>query len=184
MTYETQSQQLLVADKTGEVYSFPFPIPPHLQQIYSKSQSLPPPDDKHPLTKPTDERFLGTFILGHSSSIVAMTLLDTKWGRALVTGDRDEHVRISVYPSTHVIHAMGLGHSAFVSALLALEEGEGRGGVVSGAGDMRVIHWDGEGRIIEEGGIESGSCVRWIRRWGDRLLVVGEGYFLSLCVGV
>src|SRR5579859_5802346 len=74
ITYDDQNNQILVADRTGEVWSFPFPIPPSLQPTYAKIQtSLPPPDDKHPLTKSTDERFLGQFLLGHSSSIVCMT---------------------------------------------------------------------------------------------------------------
>lgn len=92
-----------------------------------------------------------------------------------MTGDRDEHVRISVYPETHVIHAMGLGHSAFLSALVPVEGLKGRGGVVSGAGDRKIICWDLDGGIVAEGRVEAGSCVRCIRRFGDRLFVVGEG---------
>lgn len=103
-----------------------------------------------------------------------MTLINARWGRALVTGDRDEHIRISVYPETHIIHAMGLGHASFLSCVLPVVGQQG--GIVSGAGDMKVISWDENGNIRAEGRIESGTCVRRIRQWRDVILVVGEGY--------
>ena len=173
---------IIVTDKTGEVYSFPWPLSPSLLEKYQKIKSLPPNDDKNPLTKPTDERFMGTFLLGHSSSIVACTLATTPWGRALVTVDRDEHVRISVFPQTWIIHAMGLGHTAFVSCVAAVE-----GGIVSGGGDNRVILWRFDGVFRTEHTISQGSCVRLIRRWKDMIVVVGEEYpprMMRLTVGL
>jgi tRNA (guanine-N(7)-)-methyltransferase subunit TRM82 len=125
------------------------------------------PTEKTPLTKSSDERFMGTFLLGHSSSVVAICLMS----RFLVSADRDEHVRFSVYPETYVIYGMGLGHTAFVSSLLSTSSG-----VVSGGGDNRVICWDWNGGITGEYKIPQGSCVRGLWGWGDHVFVVGEGY--------
>lgn len=101
-----------------------------------------------------------------------------------MTGDRDEHIRISVYPETEVIHAMGLGHAAFLSAFLPVDRRVGRpAALVSGAGDRKVIRWDLEGRIVAEGRIQEGTCVRCIRGSGvDRLFVVGEGLLPFFCM--
>jgi len=99
---------------------------------------------------------------------------ETKWGRVLVSGDRDEHVRISVWPETWVIWGMGMGHGAFVSCLEGV-----RGGVVSGGGDGKVMMWDWDGGKRGECGICEGSCVRVVRGWRDLLFVVGERYCLQ-----
>src|SRR5277367_4409026 len=137
MTYSLSEKVIITADKKGEVYSFPWPLSPHQQTQYTHIKTLPPPDDTNPLTKSSDERFMGTFLLGHSSSVITLGLAETKWGRVLVTGDRDEHVRISVWPGTWVIWGMGRGHEAFVSCVVGVEDG-----VVTGGGDCRVIKWD------------------------------------------
>jgi tRNA (guanine-N(7)-)-methyltransferase subunit TRM82 len=175
IAYDAADAMIIVTDKTGEVYSFPWPLPPSLLDKYQRIKSLPPNDDKNPLTKPTDDRFLGTFLLGHSSSVVACTLAATQWGRALVTVDRDEHVRISVFPQTWIIHAMGLGHTAFVSCVAAVDRG-----IVTGEGDNRVILWGFDGVLQLQYTISHGSCVRLIRPWKDMIVVVSEEYILCV----
>lgn len=112
---------------------------------------------------------MGTFLLAHSSSVVDCTFATAPWGRVLVTVDRDEHVRISCFPETFVIAAMGLGHSAFVSCVAAVI-----GGVVSGSWDKRVIKWDYAGVKRAEHLISRGSCVRVVRPWKDLVVVAGE----------
>ena len=179
ITYDAGTSSIIAADKTGEVYSFTYPVPSDQLAVYEKAKSLPSPDDQHPLTQPTDERFLGKWLLGHSSSVVALALTDTVWGRALVSGDRDEHVRISVFPETWIIHAMGLGHTAFISCVTGV-----KGGVITGGGDKKVIYWGMDGLIKAEHEISEGSCVRCIRTWKDFVVVLGEKYFLSkVCLG-
>ena len=169
IAYDADSAQIVVADKTGEVYSFPWPIPLATAEKHKTVSSLPPVDARTPLTKPTDDRFLGTFLLSHSSSIVACSFATAPWGRILVTADRDEHVRVSCFPETWVIAAMGLEHTAFVSCVA-----EVNGGIVSGGGDKRVIKWDYAGRRLREHQISQGSCVRLVRPWRDLVVVVGE----------
>ena len=170
ITYDATESIIIVADKTGEVYTFPWPLlSPPLVEKYNNLKLLPPVDDINPMTKVTDERFLGTFLLGHSSSVVACTLGTAPWGRVLVTADRDEHVRISVFPQTWIIHAMGLGHTSFVSCVVAVQDG-----IVTGGGDNRVISWDFDGVLKKTYTISKGSCVRLIRHWNDVIVVVGE----------
>ena len=177
MTYSASEKAAIVADKTGEMYSFPWPLSPEQRDKYNHTKTLPPTDTKNPLTKATDERFLGTFLLGHSSSVVSVVLAKTKWGRVLVSGDRDEHVRISLWPETWVIWGMGLGHEAFVSCLAGID-----GGVVSGGGDLRVIKWDFEGVKKGEHTISKGSCVRLLKVWQGLIVAVGER-FVSFASG-
>jgi tRNA (guanine-N(7)-)-methyltransferase subunit TRM82 len=171
MTYSPSEKVIIIADKTGDLYSFPWPLSAHQQTQYQATKLLPSPDDKTPLTKPTDARFMGTFLLGHSSSVGAVSLAETKWGRVLVSGDRDEHVRISVWPETWVIWGMGMGHTAFVSCVVGVD-----GGVVTGGGDCRVIRWDFEGVKTGEYTVLEGSCVRLVRVWREFIVVVGERF--------
>jgi hypothetical protein len=86
-----------------------------------------------------------------------------------VSGDKDEHIRISVFPETWIIYAMGLSHTAFVSCVISVGER-----IISGGGDNRVIQWDEKGRVVREYVSMEGSCVRCLRRWKERLVVVGE----------
>jgi WD40 repeat protein len=149
------------------VHSFPWPLSPNEQIQYDKIKEM----SRETVTRSDDERFMGTFLLGHSSSIVDITLLETKKGRFLASVDRDEHVRISVFPETYIIYAMGLGHSAFVSAVLAVNEC-----VISGGGDRKVIMWDIDGNQLDEYISVHGSCVRCIKRWKEEIVVLLEGY--------
>jgi tRNA (guanine-N(7)-)-methyltransferase subunit TRM82 len=171
ITYDINESTIIVADKTGDVYSFPWPLSPPSLSKYDKIKSLPPVDDKNPLTKASDERYMGTFLLGHSSSVVACTLATAPWGRVLITVDRDEHVRMSIFPQTWIIHAMGLGHTAFVSSVVGVDDG-----VVTGGGDNRIILWDFNGVLRREHTVSYGSCVRLIRRYKDMIIVVGEQF--------
>jgi hypothetical protein len=175
ITYDITESTIIVADKTGEVHAFPWPLSHDTLKKYEKIKSLPVIDEDNPLTKSSDERFMGTFLLGHSSSVVACTLATASWGRMLVTVDRDEHIRMSIFPQTWIIHAMGLGHTAFVSAVISVDDR-----IVTGGGDNRVISWDFNGVLREEYTISQGSCVRLIRRYKDMIIVVGEE-FVSCC---
>ena len=164
-----------MADKTGEVYTFPYPLDTLLlQQKYASIEELPPISDKDPLTKPNDERFMGRFLLGHSCSIVDMTMGQAPYARFLVTCDRDEHIRFSVYPETYVIQTMGLGHTAFVSTICTIDDG-----VISGGGEGRLLSMGWDGNIRGEYSISQGSCIRHIRRWKDVVFVVGEKFHCS-----
>jgi WD40 repeat protein len=178
LSYSTHVDQVFVADRTGDVYAFPWPLKDQL--LYDKFiriKSLPPPDDKKPLTKDSDERFMGTLLLSHSSSVLACTIGISPLGSyTLVTGDRDEHVRISHYPETFIIHAMGMGHSAMVTSVVSIKY-DGGDRYITGGGD-EIILWDFYGKVRAKSSISSGGCVRLLRRWKDYIIAVGERYFL------
>lgn len=85
--------------------------------------------------------FEHTLLLGHVSMLTAIALT-TRAGRSyIVTGDRDEHIRVSrAPPQAHVIEAYCLGHDEFVSRLCAVP---GRPELlVSGGGDDDLFVWD------------------------------------------
>ncbi|EWC48047.1 hypothetical protein DRE_02626 [Drechslerella stenobrocha 248] len=112
---------ILVGDKFGDVYSY----------------------------KPADEEAeaQGKLLLGHVSLLTTLTSSSSNNGTSerkfVITADRDEHIRVTNYPLTHVIHGFCLAHTAFVSRLLVTADNL----LVSGGGDdwLGVWNWkDGE----------------------------------------
>ncbi|KAJ8379159.1 hypothetical protein AAFF_G00230710 [Aldrovandia affinis] len=85
--FTSTEDQVLVADKSGDVYSF------------SVSEPQKP----------------GELKLGHLSMLLAMVVSpDDKY---VITADRDEKIRVSILRSPHNIQAFCLGHCEFVSCL-------------------------------------------------------------------
>ncbi|KAI1105204.1 hypothetical protein F4804DRAFT_331453 [Jackrogersella minutella] len=81
-------------------------------------------------------------ILGHVSMLTALALAAGPDGRRyVVTGDRDEHVRVSrAAPQAHVVEGFCLGHGAFVNALCVPAARPGV--LLSAGGDDEVFVWD------------------------------------------
>lgn len=73
-------------------------------------------------------------LAGHTASM--LTGVRVQNGR-LFTADRDEKIRISSFPDTHIVQGYLLGHTAFVSCFDVMESH-----VVSGSGDGTVRLWD------------------------------------------
>eukprot|EP01062_Namystynia_karyoxenos_P036790 TRINITY_DN26799_c0_g1_i1.p1 TRINITY_DN26799_c0_g1~~TRINITY_DN26799_c0_g1_i1.p1 ORF type:complete len:458 (+),score=112.22 TRINITY_DN26799_c0_g1_i1:70-1374(+) len=101
---------VIAGDKSGEVFRF----------TYSPSAGFGPSE----------------FLLGHTASTITGLQL-ALGGRLLVSSDKDEHIRVSRFPHTHVIEGYCLGHTGFVAALC--EAGEGA--VASGSGDGSLRVW-------------------------------------------
>ncbi|XP_026886648.2 tRNA (guanine-N(7)-)-methyltransferase non-catalytic subunit wdr4 [Electrophorus electricus] len=92
LVFSWAEDELFVADKSGDVYSF----------------SVVEPDQQ------------GELKLGHLSMLLGITLSpDDKY---IITADRDEKIRVSVRKSPYCIQAFCLGHTEFVSALCVAPE--------------------------------------------------------------
>ncbi|XP_023648712.2 tRNA (guanine-N(7)-)-methyltransferase non-catalytic subunit wdr4 [Paramormyrops kingsleyae] len=87
LVFTEAEDEILVADKSGDVYSFS-------------------------VLEPEKE---GQLKLGHLSMLLAVAVSnDDKY---VITADRDEKIRVSVLKSPHNIQSFCLGHREFVSAL-------------------------------------------------------------------
>lgn len=86
--------------------------------------------DKHGDCYSFDNEF--RLLLGH----VSMVTCAVGTQGFIITGDRDEKIRVSKYPQTHEIHTFLLGHKSFISKL-ALDDV-----LVSGGGDDFLLVWD------------------------------------------
>ncbi|XP_029968429.1 tRNA (guanine-N(7)-)-methyltransferase non-catalytic subunit wdr4 [Salarias fasciatus] len=87
LVFSQTEEELLVADKSGDVYSFS-------------------------VTEPQRE---GELKMGHLSMLLAVTVSPDN--RYIITADRDEKIRVSQLRSPHNIQSFCLGHQQFVSAL-------------------------------------------------------------------
>ncbi|KZP01540.1 hypothetical protein CALVIDRAFT_9711 [Calocera viscosa TUFC12733] len=115
------SATLIVADKFGDVFRYPL--------------HPPAPAEASTSEKPTQE---GELLLGHVSIITALQLSPD--GKHIITGDRDEHIRVSRYPASYVIERFLFGHRRYVTALhippFAPET------LISGGGEPQLFLWD------------------------------------------
>ncbi|XP_072254611.1 tRNA (guanine-N(7)-)-methyltransferase non-catalytic subunit WDR4 [Pyxicephalus adspersus] len=109
ITFSPCESYILVADKSGDVFSFS-------------------------VTNIQEE---GCLQLGHLSML--LDLVVTPNGRYIITCDRDEKIRVSLWEAPHVINAFCLGHTEFVSQLLVLPGLDNV--LVSGSGDGTVRLW-------------------------------------------
>ncbi|OLY81680.1 tRNA (guanine-N(7)-)-methyltransferase non-catalytic subunit wdr4 [Smittium mucronatum] len=128
--FDPKGEFVLVADKFGDAYRYPISIFP---------QPLQP-----------------ELLLGHVSILTTLSFIKVS-KRAdsnendeymsellLVSGDRDEKLRLSSYPNCYNIHSYCLGHKEFVSALDVpnFPSGVSKSLLISGAGDGTVKLWD------------------------------------------
>ncbi|XP_030284093.1 tRNA (guanine-N(7)-)-methyltransferase non-catalytic subunit wdr4-like [Sparus aurata] len=88
LRFSQAEDQLLAADKSGDVYSFS-------------------------VVEPQKE---GELKMGHLSMLLAVTMSPDD--RFIITADRDEKIRVSHLRSPYNIQSFCLGHTQFVSALL------------------------------------------------------------------
>jgi tRNA (guanine-N(7)-)-methyltransferase subunit TRM82 len=81
-------------------------------------------------------------LLGHTASMLTGVQVTTDNGVGrILTSDRDEKIRVSLFPDTHVVDSFLLGHEAFVSSLdVTHKDGLTRCATSSGDGTIRL--WD------------------------------------------
>ena len=139
------------ADKFGDVFRVKMPLP---TPITEESLRPPPPSDKRKNTgiEPAPRAAMtpeDSCILGHCSMLTAMTLSPDE--TLIVTGDRDEHVRVSQYPEAYNIVSFCLGHLSSVFGTIFCGSDNTR--LCSGSGDGSIRLWH-----VKDG--EELACVR------------------------
>lgn len=109
-------KKVVVADKFGDVY-----------EIDAESSSVVAEKDLVP-------------ILGHVSMLSEVLVAEHHNKEFILTGDRDEHIKISHYPKTYVVRNWLFGHHEFVSCLhICLFNKEI---LISGGGDDYLLVWN------------------------------------------
>ncbi|XP_022371821.1 tRNA (guanine-N(7)-)-methyltransferase non-catalytic subunit WDR4 isoform X2 [Enhydra lutris kenyoni] len=92
LTFTASEEKLLVADKSGDVYSFSV----------------------------SDPQGCGRLELGHLSMLLDVAVSPDD--RYVLTADRDEKIRVSWAAAPHSIESFCLGHAEFVSRILVLPD--------------------------------------------------------------
>ncbi|BFZ05003.1 hypothetical protein BsWGS_08042 [Bradybaena similaris] len=141
VTFTGNSQQVIVADKSGDAYVF------DVQQEHSDYLSKAAGDavEGRTVSGGTDAPFEdhhgpagvgGSLLLGHHSMLLSVLTVEND--NLIVTSDRDEKIRISHYPDAYNIHAYCLGHTQFV---ISLAYDECRESLISASGDATLRVW-------------------------------------------
>lgn len=107
---------LIVADKFGDVYS----IPINDERIIDEKALVP--------------------ILGHVSMLSDVFVAEHDNKQYVLTGDRDEHIKITHFPKSYVVKQWLFGHREFVSCLHLSDFNKDI--LVSGGGDDYLMLWD------------------------------------------
>mmetsp|Transcript_7329 Transcript_7329/g.9273 ORF Transcript_7329/g.9273 Transcript_7329/m.9273 type:complete len:447 (-) Transcript_7329:4689-6029(-) len=107
---------VVVADKFGDVYTI---------DIDSE--------------KSIDEKELSP-LLGHVSMLSDVKIAEHNGKQFILTGDRDEHIRVSNYPKSYVVKHWLFGHREFVSSLHIPEFNTDL--LISGGGDEFICLWN------------------------------------------
>ncbi|KAI8615659.1 hypothetical protein BC830DRAFT_1049044, partial [Chytriomyces sp. MP71] len=77
-------------------------------------------------------------LLGHCSMITNMIL--NRESGLLLTSDRDEKIRVSLFPDTFEIEGFCLGHRGFITSIRVLPGRPDE--LISGGGDGLLLFWD------------------------------------------
>ncbi|XP_012277183.1 tRNA (guanine-N(7)-)-methyltransferase non-catalytic subunit WDR4 isoform X1 [Orussus abietinus] len=104
------SNDVIIADKAGDAY------------IFSTEKSM---ED-------------GTLLLGHLSMLLDILITEDK--KFIITADRDEKIRVSMYPNCYNIFSYCLGHTKFITNISELPHNKNI--LVSSGGDGCIIFWN------------------------------------------
>ena len=166
ITLTPDEQTIVAADKFGDVYAIPL-IPtadhdPRKAQTTQKEKFEPSASEFTVHTKGNLEAlrqqrqqkkanekkeglaFQHRLLLGHVSLltdvVVARSVVSSKIQNFVLTADRDEHIRVSRYPQSHIINGFCLGHREFISKLCILPWNQDI--LISGGGEPSVKIWN------------------------------------------
>lgn len=116
---------IVFADKLGDVLHIPITVSGDQVSVASEPPQI---------------------IIGHYSSISTMTLSTN--GKYVITGDKDEHIRVSNYPNGFDIESFCLGHTEFISGLLVSAKHPDV--LISGCGDGSLKLWElSSGKLLD-----------------------------------
>ena len=147
VTFSRDGSCVLVADKNGDVYS--------VTSARGKEE---------------EEEAVPRLLLGHLSQLLDMAV--TRDGARLLTADRDEKIRVSMYPDSFNIDNYCLGHTEFVTSIALSSCDETR--LVSGSGDGTIRCWNltsGEERACHD---VTGDLIEADRDSHDAAMDVGD----------
>ncbi|CDK25280.1 unnamed protein product [Kuraishia capsulata CBS 1993] len=149
---------VLMGDKFGDVYAMDVSSPPQTEAF-----------------KP---------VLGHVSMLTSVCSATNNGRQYVISGDRDEHIRVTNYPKTFVIDKWLFGHKEFVSSLTVPKK---YGNVlVSGGGDDYFCVWDWTDGTLKQK-IEYGKQIENYFKEGILSpevcpLIFKEGALVELCI--
>lgn len=109
-------KNVVVADKFGDVYEIDATDP----AVVAEKDLVP--------------------ILGHVSMLSEVVVAEHDGKQYILTGDRDEHIKVSHYPKSYVVRNWLFGHHEFVSCLQVCPFDKDI--LVSGGGDDYLIVWN------------------------------------------
>ncbi|KAH9070678.1 WD40 repeat-like protein [Lactarius deliciosus] len=133
IAFAHSGQTIVVADKFGDVFSYPLtPLPTTTLTSAPSTEADTLASHENPSG--------GTLVLGHTSLLTAFLLSPDE--THIVTADRDEHIRASRFPQGYTIESFCLGHKRFISAIHIPREPTAHGVLVSGGGDPVLKVWD------------------------------------------
>jgi tRNA (guanine-N(7)-)-methyltransferase subunit TRM82 len=112
------------------------------QETTSKDDPDPSNTDTNTTVAEVETNRHQRLLLGHTASMLTGVKVTTDNGVGrILTSDRDEKIRVSLFPDTHVVDSFLLGHEAFVSSLdVTHRDGLTRCATSSGDGTIRL--WD------------------------------------------
>lgn len=176
ITLTPDEETIIAADKFGDVYSLP--LHPSDDYAFSKTARDAPNGTFQPsatqltvhtkgnleaLRQQQEQKkrnprkegpdFEHKLLLGHVSLLtdvlVASAEISGQQRRFILTADRDEHVRISRYPQTHIVHGYCLGFGDFVSKICTVPWSQNFLIVGSGEPSLEVFDWQ-RGTLVSQ----------------------------------
>lgn len=131
-------QVIVVGDLSGDAIAFPVPIRDAPSSTATENDAVQPMSTpKRLLLGHTASMLTGLNIVSSSNS----SNNNTQQQQFILTADRDEKVRISCFPETHIIHGYLLGHSSFISCMDAICSND-RSLCLTASGDGTSRLWD------------------------------------------
>lgn len=127
-----ECQVIIAGDLSGDATAFPVP-----EDTSPSASSAKDAEAVKPTSTPK------RLLLGHTASMLTglnVVRKNSDEQQFILTSDRDEKVRVSNFPETHIIQGYLLGHSSFISCMDAISNERSLCLTASGDGTSRL--WD------------------------------------------